>query len=180
MNRETRRSEEATPVVLVERMPGAEDLPLPTYTTVGAAGADLCACVDEPVTVAMGEVVLIPTGLKMAIPDGFEGQVRPRSGLALKAGLTMVNAPGTIDCDYRGELKVILTCVKREPHVIRRGDRIAQLIIAPVQQARFTNTNTLPDTARGAGGFGHTGVGRPGNDADAPLATREAGAGESA
>ena len=173
MKRETRGSEEATPVVCVERMPGADDLPLPTYATAGAAGADLCACIDEPVTVALGEVTLIPTGIKMAIPSGYEGQVRPRSGLALKAGLTMVNAPGTIDCDYRGEIKVIATCVKREPCVIRRGDRIAQLIIAPVSQAQFTKTDTLPDTQRGDGGFGHTGTGQLEADASCKVGDGE-------
>ncbi|NRA96796.1 MAG: dUTP diphosphatase [Planctomycetes bacterium] len=146
------------PTVLVERLPHAEGLPLPDYATPGSAGADLCAAIDEPVGVHMGAVSLIPTGLKLAIPEGYEVQVRPRSGLALKAGLTLVNAPGTIDSDYRGEVSVIVTCVTEEPCIINRGDRIAQMIVAPVSQARWVAVPTLPETERGAGGFGHTGV----------------------
>jgi len=108
--------------------------------------------------VPMGEVVLIPTGLKFAIPAGFELQLRPRSGLALKSGLTLVNAPGTIDSDYRGEVKVIVTCVVNTPCVIHRGDRIAQAVLAPVSRASWRESDSLPETTRGSGGFGHTGV----------------------
>lgn len=146
------------PTVLVERLPHAEGLPLPGYATPGSAGADLCAAIDEPMVVHMGAVSLIPTGLKLAIPAGYEVQVRPRSGLALKAGLTLVNTPGTIDSDYRGEVSVIVTCVKEEPCTINRGDRIAQLVVAPVSQAAWIEADTLPETERGVGGFGHTGV----------------------
>jgi dUTP pyrophosphatase len=157
MGREEREKRSA-PTVLVERLPHAEGLPLPEYGTPGAAGADICAAVNEPVAVSMGSVSLIPTGLKLAIPEGFEVQVRPRSGLALRSGLTLVNAPGTIDSDYRGEVKVIVTCVVDEPCIVRRGDRIAQMIIAPVSTAGWQETGSLPETLRGTGGFGHTGV----------------------
>ncbi|MAG54733.1 MAG: dUTP diphosphatase [Planctomycetes bacterium] len=143
--------------VRVTRLPGTDDLPLPRYATPGSAGADLCAAVTEPVTVRMGEIALIPTGLSLEIPVGFEGQVRPRSGLALRAGLTLVNAPGTIDCDYRGEVKIIVTCLSKTPCVIERGERIAQLVIAPVRQATFDEADVLTETERGEGGFGHTG-----------------------
>jgi len=138
-------------------VPGSEDLPLPAYATASAAGADLHAAVTEPVTVRMGEIALVPTGIRLEIPEGYEGQVRPRSGLALRAGLTLVNAPGTIDSDYRGEVKVIVTCLSSTPCVIERGDRIAQLVIAPVRQAMFVPAEELSETRRGEGGFGHTG-----------------------
>lgn len=144
--------------IRISRVEGAEDLPLPRYATEGSAGADLHAAVTEPVTVRMGEVKMIPTGLRLCIPTGFEGQVRPRSGLALRAGLTLVNTPGTIDSDYRGELNVLVTCVTMKPCTIRRGDRIAQLVFSPVARARFTAVDALPETARGEQGFGHTGV----------------------
>lgn len=144
--------------IAISRVAGAEDLPLPLYATAGSAGADLHAAVTEPVTVRMGEVKVIPTGLMLAIPGGFEGQVRPRSGLALKAGLTLVNTPGTIDSDYRGEIKVLVTCVTMKPCVIKRGDRVAQIIFAPVARAEFVEASELPTTARGERGFGHTGV----------------------
>jgi dUTP pyrophosphatase len=143
------------------RLPHAEGLPLPAYETEGAAGLDLRAAVSEdaPLTLAPGEWTLVPTGLAMALPLGFEAQVRPRSGLAAKHGVTCLNSPGTIDSDYRGELKVILINHGREPFVIRRGERIAQMIIAPVVQAAFELADSLDDTARGAGGFGSTGRG---------------------
>ncbi|MSR75768.1 MAG: dUTP diphosphatase [Planctomycetes bacterium] len=144
--------------VLINRVAGAEDMPLPVYATAGSAGADLHAAVTEPVVVRMGEVKMIPTGLMIAIPAHYEGQVRPRSGLALRAGLTLVNAPGTIDSDYRGELNVLVTCVTMKPYTIRRGDRIAQLVFCPVARANFEEVESLPPTARGAQGFGHTGV----------------------
>ncbi len=144
------------PVEIV-RLPGNEDLPLPAYQTRGSAGADLHAAIVEPVTIRQGEIHLIPTGISVAIPPGHEAQVRPRSGLALREGLALVNAPGTIDSDYRGEIKVIVTCLKAEPCTIRRGDRIAQLVFAPVVQARFRVVQALRESRRGTGGFGHTG-----------------------
>ncbi|MBF9017240.1 MULTISPECIES: dUTP diphosphatase [unclassified Oceanispirochaeta] len=139
------------------KLTGPEDM-MPHYGTEDSAGADLRACVDSPVTLAPGERKLIPTGLRMAIPSGYEGQVRPRSGLAVKKGLTVLNTPGTIDADYRGDVMVILINLGREDVVIERGERIAQLIIAPVTRADFQFTDNLEDTARGSGGFGSTGV----------------------
>lgn len=134
------------------------DAIIPRYMTGHAAGLDLCAALDEPVTLAPGERRLIPTGLAMAIPDGFEGQVRPRSGLALRHGIGMVNAPGTIDADYRGEIGVLLVNHGLEPFRIASGDRIAQLVVAPVIRVELCEEEELSTTERGAGGFGHTGV----------------------
>lgn len=134
------------------------DLPLPCYETEQAAGLDLPACINEPVTLAPGERKLIPTGLKLAIPAGYEGQVRPRSGLALKHGLTVLNSPGTIDADYRGELGVILVNLGDKHFEITRGMRIAQLVFARVEQAELCIAAELDNTERGAGGFGHSGV----------------------
>jgi dUTP pyrophosphatase len=125
--------------------------------SAGAAGLDLASAADEAITVAAGARVAVPTGLAFEIPQGFEGQVRPRSGLARKVGLTILNAPGTIDSDYRGEVQVLLVNLGDAPHVIQPGDRIAQLVIAPVTIAALEEADTLSDTARGAGGFGHTG-----------------------
>ncbi len=148
--------------VMVWRDPNALDLPLPSYQTPGSAGMDLYAAVPEPVTLQPGERALIPTGLKIALPEGYEAQVRPRSGLALRHGIGMVNSPGTIDSDYRGEIGVILINWGQEPFVVRRGDRIAQLVVAPVSVVEWVPTEgELPDSARGAGGFGHTGVANP-------------------
>jgi dUTP pyrophosphatase len=144
--------------VLVQRLPHAAGLPLPRYLTVGAAGADVVAAVEKPVTLAPGERLAVPTGLVFAVPEGLEVQVRPRSGLALRWGITIPNAPGTIDSDYRGEVKVLLANAGSEPFVIARGDRIAQLVVAPVVQAAFTEVEHLPASARGSGGFGSTGV----------------------
>lgn len=144
--------------IAVTRLEHARDLPLPAYATSDAAGMDLPAAVSAPVTLRPGERSAIPTGLCLAIPPGYEGQVRPRSGLALQYGLGMVNAPGTIDADYRGEVKVLLINHGSEPVTIRRGDRIAQLIIAPVVHAELHETSVLPESGRGAGGFGHTGT----------------------
>jgi dUTP pyrophosphatase len=129
----------------------------PRYMSAGAAGLDLASAADEPLTVAPGARVAVPTGLAFAIPEGFEGQVRPRSGLARKVGLTVLNAPGTIDSDYRGEVQVLLVNLGDAPHVIQLGDRIAQLVIAPVIIAELEEATSLDDTTRGAGGFGHTG-----------------------
>jgi dUTP pyrophosphatase len=145
-------------MIAVQRLSHASDLPLPEYSTIGAAGADVVAAVGEDLVLAPGERAAVPTGLIMAIPPGFEVQVRPRSGLALRHGVTVANAPGTIDSDYRGEVKVILVNLGQEPYRLRRGDRIAQLIVAPVVQAQFVASVTLPSTDRGAGGFGSTGT----------------------
>jgi dUTP pyrophosphatase len=142
----------------IKRLPHAEGLPLPSYATEGAAGLDLCAAIDADTVIAPGERALIPTGLVMEIPPGYEGQVRARSGLALKHGLGMVNAPGTIDSDYRGEVGVILFNWSAEPQTIQRGMRIAQLIIAPVVHVMVEEGVAVEETARGEGGFGHTGT----------------------
>lgn len=144
--------------VRVRRLPHAAGLPLPAYATDGAAGADLCAAVERELVIAPGERAAVATGLILEIPAGYEGQVRPRSGLAIRRGLTVVNAPGTIDSDYRGELMVLLVNLGAEPVAVGRGDRIGQLIIAPVSRARFTEADALNASDRGAGGFGSTGV----------------------
>jgi len=133
-----------------------EPLPLPSYATDGSAGLDLRA--DAAITLQPGDRALVPTGIAMAIPPGHEGQVRPRSGLALRSGITCLNSPGTVDSDYRGEVGVILINLGREPVTIARGDRIAQLVIARVDRAQVTESSSLPPSGRGAGGFGHTGV----------------------
>jgi len=151
------RSPEAVTVAL-RRLPGNGDLPIPARATPGSAGFDLRACVEGEVTLAPGARALVPTGFAIAIPAGYEGQVRPRSGLALRQGLTMLNTPGTIDSDYRGEVAVVAVNLGQQPVTIRRGDRIAQLVIAPVAESRLEETGELPGTGRGVGGFGHTGT----------------------
>ncbi len=145
--------------IAVRRLPHGEGLPLPRAQTDGAAGMDLVAALpeDAPVTLAPRERVAVPTGLELAIPPGYEGQVRPRSGLAFKHGLTVVNAPGTIDSDYRGEVKVLLINLGADPVEIARGERIAQLVIAPVTVADLITVEKLDETTRGIGGFGSTG-----------------------
>jgi dUTP pyrophosphatase len=143
--------------VAIRVLPHGEGLPLPRYASEGAAGCDLHAAVHDPMTLSPGERGAVPTGFAIAIPEGFEGQVRARSGLALKSGIVCVNAPGTIDSDYRGEVKVILGNFGSEPFEIRRGDRIAQLVVSPVARAAFKPAPELPETGRGAGGFGSTG-----------------------
>jgi dUTP pyrophosphatase len=147
------------PPIALKRLPHAEGLPLPAYETAHAAGMDLRAAVPEgdPLTLRPGDRHAVPTGLALAIPPGFEGQVRPRSGLALRAGVTCLNSPGTVDADYRGEVKVILINHGPEDFIVRRGDRIAQLLIAPVVQAIWREVDALEETARGQGGFGSTG-----------------------
>ncbi len=145
--------------VALQRLPHGADLPLPAYETAGAAGLDLRAAIGEPLQLAPGERALVPTGLAMQLPEGFEGQVRPRSGLAVKHGITVLNAPGTVDSDYRGEVKVPLINLGQEPFAIARGDRIAQLVIAPVTHAVLAEVAILDPTQRGAGGFGSTGIG---------------------
>jgi dUTP pyrophosphatase len=150
-----------TPTIPIRRLPHAQGLPLPAYETGGAAGMDLRAAVadDAPVVLKPGARDMVPTGLAFAVPAGFEAQVRPRSGLAAKAGITCLNTPGTIDSDYRGEVKVILINLGAEDFTIRRGDRIAQLVIAPVVQSTWAEVDDLDETSRGAGGFGSTGHG---------------------
>ncbi len=145
------------PQVLIKRLPHGQGLELPAYMSQHAAGLDLPAAVNEKLTVPPGGIVLVPTGLALAIPPGYEGQVRPRSGLAIKKGLTVVNAPGTIDADYRGEVMVGLVNLGPAPVEIARGDRVAQLIIAPVTQAHLAEVDELPASQRGQGGFGSTG-----------------------
>ncbi|MBV8582070.1 MAG: dUTP diphosphatase [Candidatus Eremiobacteraeota bacterium] len=146
-----------TPAVAVVRLPEGEGLPLPAYMSAGAAGADVVAAVADDLVLAPGERALIPTGFALEVPEGFEVQVRPRSGLALKHGVTLLNSPGTIDSDYRGPVGVILANLGSEPFVVRRGERIAQLIVAPVVQAAFREVAALGVSARGDGGFGSTG-----------------------
>ncbi len=145
------------PVLKVRRRPGLEDLPLPQYMSAHAAGLDLYAANDTPITIAPGDVKLIPTGLFVEIPIGYEGQVRARSGLALKHGLMLPNAPGTIDADYRGELQVILGNCSKTPYTIERGMRFAQLVISPVAHVEVVPVTDLAPSDRGGGGFGHTG-----------------------
>ncbi len=147
--------------VEIVRLAHAADLPLPAYETPGSAGMDLRAAVpeEEPLVLRPGDRALAPTGLAIAVPAGYEAQVRPRSGLAIRSGVTCLNTPGTIDSDYRGEVKVILANLGEENFVVRRGDRIAQLVICPVVQARWRETSALDDTSRGGGGFGSTGSG---------------------
>jgi len=144
--------------VPVDVLPHAADLALPAYATAGAAGLDLVAAVTDPVTIAPGARALVPTGLRIAVPEGFEAQVRPRSGFAWKQGLIVPNSPGTIDADYRGEIAVILMNLGSAPVEIARGTRIAQLVFAPVARATWVPTTPLPATSRGEGGFGHTGT----------------------
>ncbi len=142
-------------IVYKKLNPGART---PERSTPGAAGYDLRACLDEPVELAPGRIALVPTGLALAIPAGFEGQVRARSGLALKHGIAVINGPGTIDSDYRGPLGVILGNLGTEPFTVRDGDRIAQIVFAPVTALDLEETDELPRTERGEGGFGHTGL----------------------
>jgi dUTP pyrophosphatase len=143
----------------IRQLPHAEGLPLPAYQSAHAAGLDLLAAVPEnaPLVLAPGKHAMVPTGLAIALPEGFEAQVRPRSGLAAKHGVTVLNSPGTIDADYRGEISVILINHGAEPFAIRRGERIAQMVIAPVAQAQLNPVDSLPETGRGGGGFGSTG-----------------------
>jgi dUTP diphosphatase len=146
-------------VIAVQRLrPAADPLPLPRYMTPGAAGMDLAADITSPLELAPGMRSLIPTGIAVAVPEGFEAQVRPRSGLALRHGVTLLNTPGTIDSDYRGEIQVLVVNLGHEPYTVRRGERIAQLVIAPVAGATWREVDALPPSPRGGGGFGHTDV----------------------
>ena len=149
----------AVPVKRVRH--GGDALPLPQYMSDGAAGMDLLADVEGEIELAAGERRLVPTGLALAIPAGYEGQVRPRSGRAARDGLTILNAPGTIDADYRGEIQVLLVNLGRAPVRIARGERVAQLVVAPVARVAWAEVEELPPSARGAGGFGSTGAARP-------------------
>ena len=145
--------------IAVKRVrPGYADIPLPRYMTPGAAGMDLCAAIDAPLSLGPNARALVPTGLAIALPPGYEAQVRPRSGLALRSGLTLLNAPGTVDSDYRGELMVLLVNLGDAEQTVQRGDRIAQLVVAPVSRAQLREVADLEATGRGAGGFGHTGA----------------------
>jgi len=144
--------------VKVKRMPGCEDIRIPQKMSEQASGFDLYAAVPEPLTLAPGERALVPTGIAIAMPPELEAQIRPRSGLAFKHGITCLNSPGTIDADYRGEIKVILINLGQEPFTIQRNERIAQMVFQLVPQVTLDLTDSLDDTARGAGGFGHTGV----------------------
>ena len=142
----------------IQRMEGNEDLPLPGYMSSGASGMDLYAAVADPVVISSGEVALIPVGIRIALPEGFEAQVRPRSGLAAKHGIGILNSPGTIDSDYRGEIKVIMFNFGKEPFAVNRGERIAQMVITRVARAVLVEQDDLEDTQRGSGGFGHSGI----------------------
>jgi dUTP pyrophosphatase len=145
-------------VVHITQLKNSGELPIPHYQTEHSAGVDLYAAVETEAVIDAGAWKLVPTGIAIAIPEGYEGQVRPRSGLALKHGIGMLNAPGTIDADYRGEISIILFNFSGKPFTIRRGDRIAQLVFAKLEKAKFVQVEALSETARGAGGFGHTGV----------------------
>ena len=147
-----------TPEVAVVRLPEGEGLPLPAYMTHGAAGADVVAAVKRDLVLAPGQRAVVPTGFALEVPPGYEVQIRPRSGLAAKHGVTCLNSPGTIDSDYRGPVGVVLVNLGQEPFVVRRGERIAQLIVAPVVQADFREVEALAGSARGQGGFGSTGT----------------------
>ncbi|OYX86963.1 MAG: deoxyuridine 5'-triphosphate nucleotidohydrolase [Rhizobiales bacterium 17-65-6] len=146
--------------VNVERLPHGADLPLPAYASAQAAGLDLMAALpaDAPLVLAPGDWAAVPTGLAIALPEGFEAQVRPRSGLAFKSGVTVLNAPGTVDADYRGEVKVLLVNHGRDPFEVTRGMRIAQMVVAPVTRIKLAEIGKLEETARGVGGFGSTGL----------------------
>lgn len=144
--------------VLFKQLPHAADLELPSYESAFAAGMDLRAALEEPVELNPGKRALIPTGLQMALPEGYEAQIRPRSGLAYRNGITMLNTPGTIDADYRGEVKVLAINHGEEAFTVNHGDRIAQMVIAPIQQMFVEEVQKLPDSERGTGGFGSTGI----------------------
>lgn len=145
--------------ILFRRVEGNTDLPVPEYATDGSAGLDLRACLPEPLVLKPGERALVPTGFAVALPEGTEGQVRPRSGLAVQDGLTLLNSPGTIDPDYRGEIRVVVINLGQTSVRLERGQRVAQLIVSPLVRPRPVEVDPLPPTVRGSGGFGHTGRG---------------------
>ncbi len=144
--------------IKITRLRGNEDLPLPTYATEGSAGMDLFADVENEIVIKPGEIAMIPTGIAIELPPGYEAQIRPRSGLAIKYGITLLNTPGTIDPDYRGEIKVILINLGKDDFVVKRGDRIAQMIVSKYTKVEWEETQKLNTTKRGEGGFGHTGI----------------------
>jgi len=144
--------------IQVKRLPHGEGIELPKYMTAHAAGMDLFAAVTKDITIKSGERSLVPTGISIALPEGYEAQVRPRSGLAIKSGISVLNTPGTIDADYRGEVCVILVNHDSQPFTVKRGDRVAQMVINEVVKAQLEEVHELPDSHRGVGGFGHTGV----------------------
>ncbi|HEX3032583.1 MAG TPA: dUTP diphosphatase [Bacillota bacterium] len=144
--------------VLIQRMPGNEDIPLPGYQTPGSAGMDLCAAVEQPVVLQPGSIKLVPTGIRISLPEGVEAQIRPRSGLALKHGIGLVNSPGTVDADYRGEIGIIMINYGSQSFTVNRGDRIAQMVLNRVVQGDLVQVEELDETARAAGGFGSTGL----------------------
>lgn len=144
--------------VLVKRSPGTDDLPMPGYMSAGAAGMDLCADVKEDVVLNPGEIKLVSTGISIHLPKGYEAQIRPRSGLALKHGITLVNTPGTIDSDYRGIISLIVTNLGKSPYTVTRGQRLAQMVVHEYTHAEIEETDELEDTTRSHRGFGHTGV----------------------
>jgi dUTP pyrophosphatase len=146
--------------ISIKRLEHAADLPLPAYETAHAAGMDLMACIPADIVLPPGQRTLVPTGFAIALPVGYEAQVRPRSGLAAKHGITILNAPGTIDADYRGEIGVILVNLGEVPFAVTRGMRIAQMVVAPVSRAAWVEVGALDETQRGAGGFGSTGTGK--------------------
>lgn len=143
-------------LIPIRQLPGQEDVPLPCYMTAQAAGMDVCAAVRSDTTIAPGERMIIPTGIAIELPPGFEAEIRPRSGLAIKYGITLINSPGTIDADYRGEVGLLLINHGRDPFVVRRGERMAQMVVHPVCRVGWQTKNELAATARGEGGFGHT------------------------
>lgn len=145
------------PSIKVKRLTHAHDLPLPKYMSAGASGCDLHAAVAQELVLAPGQISLVPTGLCLQIPEGYEVQIRPRSGLALKHGITLVNSPGTIDSDYRGEVQLIMINLSQVPFVLKRGERVAQMVVHKVEQALFEESDSLDGSQRGEGGFGHTG-----------------------
>jgi len=145
-------------VIKIKRLDNNPDLPLPSYHSDGSSGLDLCAAVEQDLILKPGEIQLIPTGLSISLPQGYEAQIRPRSGLALRHGLGLVNSPGTIDADYRGEIGLIVINWGKEPFTIRRGDRIAQMVIGKVYPAQVEEVDEIDPTARGKGGFGHSGI----------------------
>lgn len=143
--------------IAVERLPGTEDLPLPRYMTKFSAGLDICAAVIGELIIEPGKRVIVPTGLVISLPEGYEAEIRPRSGLAIKNGITLINSPGTIDADYRGEIKILLINFGEEPFTVKRGDRIAQMVVHQVCRVLWDTEMTVDETPRGDGGFGHTG-----------------------
>ena len=144
--------------IFIKKLNHGKDLPLPCYMTDGAAGMDLYACVDEEVVIEPAKIKLIPTGISMSMPEGYEAQIRPRSGLAAKHGISIVNTPGTIDSDYRGEIKIIMINFGDKPFLVKRGDRIAQMVINKIETPEVIETDNLNETERGEGGFGSTGL----------------------